>query len=233
MVSIPLCWPRPLGTKLTEKVQVECAFSELPHPLTTVKSPLVTCAVMSVKATSPALMIDTVWFALAVLSCCEEKLKEVSERVSVAGLVAVPLRLAVWVPASSTTVKDPERAPVALGAKTIETVHPVCELSVVPQVFAVILKSPETTGVCIPAVALPVFEMVMFCTALVAPTLVTGKVAVVGVRTMAAAGVPVPDSMAVACPPATLPYTVSTPVRAPVEAGANRTCTEQVDPCGI
>ena len=50
-----------------------------------------------------------------------------------------------------------------------------------------------------------VFEMVMFCAAVVALMVVAGKVRVSGVRTMGAAGVPVPERVAVAWPPATLP----------------------------
>jgi hypothetical protein len=61
------------------------------------------------------------------------------------------------------------------------------------------------TGVCRVAAVPPVFEMVMFCAALVAPTLVDGKLNVSGVNTIVAAAMPVPVRVAVAWPPATLP----------------------------
>ena len=50
---------------------------------------------------------------------------------------------------------------------------------------------------------------------------------------MAAAGSPVPLKLAVACPPETLPYTVSKPPRVPVAVGRKRTCTAQVAFCAI
>src|ERR1700745_1285023 len=106
--------------------------------------------------------------------------------------------------------KVPLRLPEAVGVKAIATVQPVLGLRLDPQVFAVILKSaPMTDGVCNPIALPPVFEIVMFCTGLVAPIVVEGKVSRMGLRTIAAATLPVPDSAAVACPPATFPYTVS------------------------
>jgi hypothetical protein len=103
------------------------------------------------------------------------------------------------VPASSLIVSVPLRLPDAVGVNTIATVQPVLGPRLVPQVFAVILKSvPETDGVC-NATELPlVFEIVMFCTALVALIVVEGNARETGSRTMAAAGLPMPESDAVA-----------------------------------
>jgi hypothetical protein len=72
-------------------------------------------------------------------------------------------------------------------------------------VFAVISKSPVTTGVCRVAVIPPVFEIVIFFAALTDPTSVPEYVIVIGFRTIAAADAPVPVNVAVACPPGTLP----------------------------
>ena len=117
----------------------------------------------------------------------------------------MPLREAVWVPESSTMMKVPVRVPEAVGMNAMATVQPVLGASAEPQVLAVILKLPLTDGVWSDAGVPPVFEMVMFCTALVALIGVDGKARVMGFRMMAAGGVPVPMSVAVAWPPATLP----------------------------
>src|ERR1700730_19237887 len=101
----------------------------------------------------------------------------------------------------------------AEGIKAIATVQPTLGPRLDPQVFAVILKStPITDGVCSPIGVPPVFEIVMFCTGLVAPIVVAGKGRRMGLRTIGAAVLPVPESAAVACPPATFPYTVSKPL---------------------
>ena len=109
-------------------------------------------------------------------------------------------------PASSLIVKVPPRLPDAVGVNTIATVQPVLEPRVVLQVSAVILKSvPVTDGVC-NATELPlVFEIVIFCAGLVALIVVEGNVRATGSRTIGAAGLPMPVSGAVACPPETFP----------------------------
>ena len=117
---------------------------------------------------------------------------------SVAGVVAVSESVATWVPEESVTVSVPVRAPDAVGANTMESVQPVDGASVVPQELAVMEKSPAMTGVWSVAAVPPVFEIVMASGMLVAPTFVAAKGSVVGVRTMAAAGVPVPLRVAVA-----------------------------------
>jgi hypothetical protein len=102
-------------------------------------------------------------------------------------------------------LKLPVRVAEAVGTNSTATVHPTPLASVVPQVFAEIAKSPVTTGVCSVAVTPPVFEIVIFCAALAAPTFVPEYVTVIGLNTIAAAAKPVPLTAAVACPPATLP----------------------------
>ena len=138
--------------------------------------------------------------------CCVANVSANGDRASVAGDVPVPLSDAVWVPASSVMVKVPLRAPEAVGVKATETVQPVLGPRLVPQVFAVILKSvPVTEGVWSARVVPPVFEIVMFCVGLVALIVVEGKARAMGFRTMAAAAPPVPKSVAVAWPPETFP----------------------------
>jgi hypothetical protein len=102
--------------------------------------------------------------------------------------------------------KFPLCVPEAVGVKATATVQPVLAARLAPQVFAVILKStPVTDGVCNAIGVAPVFEIVMFCTGLVAPIVVEGKVTSIGLRTIGVAALPVPESAAVACPPATFP----------------------------
>ena len=75
----------------------------------------------------------------------------------------------------------------------------------VPQVFAVMLKSPGSApvsmGVCSVAGLPPVFEIVMFCAGAVWLTSVAAKVRVSGVSTMEAGAVPLPVSSTTAWPP--------------------------------
>ena len=105
----------------------------------------------------------------------------------------------------STTVSAPVAAPCCVGAKAMEMVQPVSGARLRLQVFCVMVKAPLTISEVRLAVVPPVFETVMFWTALCAPTLVEGKVREVGVSTTAAPATAVPLSVAVACPPGALP----------------------------
>lgn len=55
-VNWPLIIPTFFGWKATFMEQVECGLRELPHALTTVKSPLVICATINVNGRSPVLV---------------------------------------------------------------------------------------------------------------------------------------------------------------------------------
>ena len=136
----------------------------------------------------------TCWVALAVFNCCAAKFRLSGASASVAGSTAVPLSEAVCVPALSATLKLPGRVPGAVGWNVTDTVHPEPAPSVDPQVSAVIVKSPVTTGVCKVAATPPVFEIVIFCAALTDPTFVAEYVTVVGVNTIAAPAAPTPAS---------------------------------------
>jgi hypothetical protein len=102
-------------------------------------------------------------------------------------------------------VKVPVREPEAVGAKVIATVHPVFAARVAAHVFAEILKSPVTAAVPRFTETPLVFEIVTFCAALVAFTVVVGKRNEMGVNTTEADAVAVPLSAIFSCPPATLP----------------------------
>ncbi len=127
-------------------------------------------------------------------------------------------------PAESVIDKLPRLAPDAVGVKTIATVQPVDAASVVPQVFAVIAKSPLAAAGCSVAATPPVFEIVMFPAGLLdEPSVTVPKFMLLGSSTIAAGASPVPASATVACNavllPGALPKTVSTPVRAPAAVG--------------
>ena len=79
------------------------------------------------------------------------------------------------------------------------------------QVFALIVKSPVTTGACRLTPMPPVFEIVIFCAAVGVPTRELPKLRLVGDNTIFPAARPVPESEAVTCPVDTLPNTVRTP----------------------
>ena len=108
MVSAPLRAPVAVGVKLTLNAQVECAASEVPQALTTLKSPLMD-ALMSVSATSPVLVSVTCCAVLVVAICCCVKVSAEGASVSVAGALPVPLSCAVCVPALSVSESDPLR----------------------------------------------------------------------------------------------------------------------------
>ena len=194
-----------MGTNATSREQVEWPLSELPQLLTTVKSPLAICAAISSSAASPELSSVTCWVALVVFNCCAAKERLSGVSVSVAGRTPTPVSDAVCVPTLSVMLRVPVRVPEAVGWNSIETVHPTLDASDEVQVFAEIMKSPVTTGDCSVAEPPPVLEIVMFCAALVEPTLVEAKLSAIGSRRTVAAVVPTPVSAAVACPPATLP----------------------------
>src|SRR5437868_4220084 len=229
IVCPPICAPTLFGTNATCIAQLACPFSEFPQPFTTVKSPLVICPAIRVSAASPEFVTVMVCTALGTFNCWPPKLKARLERASVAGSRPVPLSAAVCVPALSVTVNVPDLVPEAVGRNTTETVHPELGGNVVPHVFAVMAKSPITAELCSVTDVEPVFETVMFCSSLLAPTLVPEYVTATGVNSTLLAAVAVPLRLTVACPPTTFPYTVNSPIRVPVADGRNFTCTVQLD----
>ena len=169
----------------------------MPQALTTVKSPLVICAAISVSGRSPELTSEICCAALDVVICCAAKVSEGGESASVAGEVPMPIREAVWVPASSTMVKLPLRVPETVGVNATDTVQPTLGPRLAPHVFAANLKSPVREDVCNPRGEVPVFEIVMFRKGLVALITVEAKLTAIGLSTIAAAALASPESDAV------------------------------------
>jgi len=160
-VRVAVRVPVAVGMKATVRAQVECAASDVPQALTTVKSPVVMVALRRVSGTSPALVMVICCVGLAVLSCCCGKVREVGVRVSVAGELPMPVSCAVCVPAESVSESVPVRVPLAVGVKVMESVQPVEGARVAVQVLAEIAKSPVTVGVWRVAVLPPVLLTVM------------------------------------------------------------------------
>jgi hypothetical protein len=200
----------------------------LPQPLTTVKSPLVIFAAISVNAVSPEFVNVTKLGELADPASCGAKLSEAGESVSVATEAPRPVSEVFCVPAESARVKTPFRVPAAVGEKTINTLQLTPGARSAAQVFAVIWKSPETAGVCSVADTPPVFETVMLCAGVVWPTISRPKSMLSGFRTTEAGAAPIPVRVAVDWPPAIFANTVSAPLFIPGAAAKKTTCAVQL-----
>ena len=200
-VSVAVRVPVAVGVKMTENAQLLCPASEVPQLFTTLKSPGVMDAAMSVSGTSPALVSVTCCAALVVVICCCANVRDAGESVSVAGAWPVPVSAAVCVPMLSVMLSVPLRAPAAVGVNAIEIAQAVEAVSVATQVLAVMLKSPVSTGVCSVATVPPVLATVIVCAAVVWFMVVGAKVSEGGVSTMLAGAVPVPLRLTVAWPP--------------------------------
>ena len=94
----------------------------------------------------------------------------------------MPVSDAVCVPTLSVTLRVPVRVPEAVGWNSMPTVHPTFDASDEVHVFAERMKPAVTAGVPSVAETPPVLEIVMYCCALVAPTLVEVKLSVIGSR---------------------------------------------------
>jgi hypothetical protein len=154
------------------------------------------------------------------------------------GLSPIPATVPAPVPETGTLCGDPaalsvktmadERAPVAEGLNTTETVQVPPLAATLAHPVGVGMKSPafvpaETIEVIV-RTALPEFVIVMVCGADVVPTVWDAKVKDVGEgEKLAVAVVPVPLSGAVCGEPAALSATLTFAVRLPVVVGMKRT----------
>src|SRR5271170_6934540 len=118
-----------------------------------------------------------------------------------------------------------------VGVKDRATVQPEFGARLAAHVLATIEKSPVAVGTCKSTATPPVLEIVMFWGGVVAtPIWLDPKFIEVGRRTIAPAGMPVPVSGTVICPPAMFTYMVRVAVREPVAVGVNVTSTVQLPP---
>ena len=97
--------------------------------------------------------------------------------------------------AESLNVREALRAPAALGVKVTATVQLLPAARLLPQVLLLTTKSPTfvpvTAMLLIESAALPVFDNVIVCAALVVPTFWLPKFRVAGLSA-ATAPVPIP-----------------------------------------
>ena len=144
----------------------------------------------------------------------------------------VPLSVIVCMPplALSAMVTTPVRVPLAVGVNVTAIVQ-VPEAATGVEVEQVLplprAKSPLAVKALMFRALVPVFVSVTDCAAAVVPTTVLPKVRLEGFRDTPATA-PVPLSAIVCVPPLALSRMVNTPVRVPLEVGANVTAIVQV-----
>lgn len=122
----------------------------------------------------------------------------------------------------------PVRDPLAVGENSIEIVQLFCAVSDVEQVLVLMLKSPLICGALSVAVLPPVFATTIFCAALVAPTLVFGKLSNIGVRPTFGSATPLPDNDATTVATVPLVLIEICPLRVPVAVGVKTTLMLQL-----
>ena len=116
-VSEPAWVPVAVGVNVTLTVQVFPAAREVLQPVVSAKGPLITILRMVMEVV-PRFESVTTWALLFLFSTCAGKVTPAGETVTLgAVLLPVPLRLTVWVPALSETVKSPVTAPETVGVK--------------------------------------------------------------------------------------------------------------------
>jgi hypothetical protein len=166
-VKEPVRVPDAVGAKVTLKVQLPPAATELPHVPLTVKSLLlapVTCVLVMVRAALPVLFSVSVWAGLVaptdwLLNAREEALRLTT------GPVPVPARVTVWgvLGALSAIVTAAERAPGEAGENVTAIVQLAPAATLLPQVFdgaKSLALVPVTAMLLTVKAAVPVFVSV-------------------------------------------------------------------------
>jgi hypothetical protein len=226
-VSVPVRVPAALGVKLTFTVQLELAATLVPQLLLCVKSPLAWMPVTDMDV-PPGFDSVTGWEALALPSACAAKL-------SAAGVAfrtldpPVPVRDTVCgLPeALSVMVRAPVRVPLAVGVKVTLTVQLVLTARLAPQLL-LCAKSPLAVMLVMLAAAVPVFDTVTGCDALLLPSTCAAKVSVLVDNVMTGA-VPVPVRETLCGLFEALSVMVSVPARKPLAVGVKVTLTVQLE----
>ena len=227
IVNMPLRKPLAVGVKVTLTVQLELAPTLAPQLLVCAKSPLA-CIPLMLVAVGPGFDRVTGCEPLALPSACAAKL-------SAAGVAfrtfAPPVPVSDTVcglpEALSVMVRVPVRVPVAVGVNVTLTVQLVLTARLVPQLL-LCAKSPLAVMLAMFAAAVPVFDTVTGCDALLLPSTCAAKVSVL-VDTAITGAVPVPVSETVCGLFEALSVMVSAPVREPLAVGVNVTLTVQLE----
>jgi len=129
--------------------------------------------------------------------------------------------------ALSVMVSAPVREPLAVGVKVTLTVQLELAATLVPQLL-VCAKSPLAVMLETLAAAVPVFDTMTGCDALLLPSTCAEKVSVL-VDTAMTGAVPVPVSETLCGLFEALSVIVSVPVREPLAVGVNVTLTVQLE----
>jgi hypothetical protein len=231
-LKLPVRVPDAVGENVTLMTQFPPTAREPPQLLVSAKSPLVEIVVIA-KAAEPVFVSVTVCAALVVPTFWLAKVSETGERLAVVvDGVAVPVRPTVCgLPgALSLTLKLPVRVPDAVGVNvTLMAQFPPAAREL-PQ-LSVSAKSPLVMMLVMVRVAVPVFDSVTVCAALVVPTVWLAKVSEVGERlAVVVDSVPVPVRPTVCGLPEALSLTLKLPVRVPDAVGVNVTLMVQFPP---
>lgn len=190
---------------------------------------------MMESATLPVLVTVTDWLALTVSRTWLPKEREEGERLTASVPAPVPLKLIVWgLPlALSAMLTDALREPTAVGVNVTLRAQLAPDATLLPQLF-VWEKSAESVPVrprlVMLRVAVPVFESVTLCGALVVPTFCWPNVRLEGERLTTGAATPVPVKPTVCGLPLALSLIVSVALREPAAAGVNVTLMAQLAP---
>ncbi len=229
MLRVPVRVPDAVGVNVTLMVQLAPAATELPQVLVWAKSPLAETLVRFSEAL-PVLESVTDCAALVVPTVRLAKASEEAERLTTGAEAAapVPVRLTdCGLPeALSVILRPPDRVPEAVGVNVTLMVQFAPAATELPQLL-VCAKSPLFVPVTAMLVrfseALPVFESVTVCAALVVPTVWLVKVNEEAERltTGAEAAAPVPVRLTDCGLPEVLSAMLKVPVRVPDAVGVN------------
>src|SRR5207249_2050128 len=178
---LPVRVPDAVGENVTLMAQFPPTATELPQLSVSAKSPLVEIVVIA-KAAEPVFVSVTVCAALVVPTVWLAKVSEVGERDGM-GVVAVQVlgRGAVG------GLPEPLSVTLDLPVRNLDAVR--VNVTLMPQFppnaseppqLSVSAKSPLATMLLMARVAVPVFDSVTVCAALVVPTLWLAKVSEVG-----------------------------------------------------
>jgi len=170
IVKVPARVPAAVGVKVTEIMQPDPAPTLVPQLFVWAKSPDATIDAM-VRLAVPEFVIVIVCAALVVPSVCGEKVRLVSERVTVGavttGAIPVPVSATVCGEplALSAIVSNPARVPTTVGANVTEIEQFAPPANELPHVeFSA--KSPAAVMEVMESVALPELVSVTVCAGL-------------------------------------------------------------------
>jgi hypothetical protein len=151
---LPVCAPVAVGPKVTPTVHDAPPANELVQVLVAILNSALLLVTLSPEIAAVPVFRTVMVVAALVIPTATEPNPCVAG-VTVMGTVPVPVKLAVCVPAPSTTVRVPVRAPVALGVKLAVMVQLAPTATEVQGAVAV--KSPLADTLVTASATVPVF----------------------------------------------------------------------------